>query len=175
MRRECPEWDMPPEWVTVERIGDLLDTDPAIQAILSSQAGVPGDAPANVGVIGEVVTLSGQISIPAFNLSQPYDTIMSLTPALPAGDWMLWSSAFWQRSYPGVYFRIISPPPGITTNLAGGFWGGTGPTSTIATGLAAHALRSSSVGLVFDVHVNPGAGVFAIGNFALTVTAQRIR
>lgn len=173
--RDCPEWDHPPEFVVVERIDEQLRTDPTIQGILNSALGVPGTAPVP-GQVGEVVTLTGQISIPAFGLSPPYDTILSLSPPLPAGDWFLWPSAIWQRVYPGVYWGIGgSLPAGFTGNLAGGFWGGNWPPAVTGVGAPSHALTTANTGLVFNVHINPGAGTFAIGNFALTVVGLRLR
>lgn len=175
MRRECPEWDVPPEWVTVARIGDLLDTDPEIQRILNSAAGVPGDAPANAGVIGEIQKLSGTVQIPAFSISPPYDTIVICNPSLPPGDWFLWSSATWQRAYPGVSFGLQPPPPGFTGSLAGGFWGGQYADATVAVGVPCHARTTLNSGLVFNLNINPGASTFTTGTLTLQVEAQRLR
>lgn len=171
--RDCPEWDEPPEFVVVERIDEQLRTDPAIQEILNSALGVPGTAPVP-GQVGEVLVLQASIQIPSFSLSPPYDTIVVLQPSLPAGDWMLWSSAWWQRSYPGLFYTL-PPPTGFSGSLQGGFFGATGPTSTLAVGNSCHARTTGGTGLVFNLNVNPGAGVFAAGNFTLQVQALRLR
>lgn len=170
----CPVWDQAPEAVQVQRVAALLENDPEISDVLNSRDGVTDGSVAAPGVIAQVLTLEGSVQVPAFSLSQPWDTICPTTPALPAGDWLLWASAVWQRAYPGVHFYLPATP-GITGNLAGGFWGGPTATSMVAAGVPGHGSRTGTIGLVFNVHVNPGAGTFTTAPFTMQVQALRLR
>lgn len=150
----------------------LLNHPDLVDTLNQVRMGVTDGTPALPGQVGQFISGSATLAVPALNPGATWTGTVSPLQ-IPPGDWMVFPDAYWDQWYPSVAFGM-SPPSGFTTGMLGGSWGSSDPNNRLAVGIPAHALISNPAHLIFNVALM-AAGATATGTYTQRVQAYRIR
>jgi hypothetical protein len=160
----------------VKEIECLLKTDPDLQAILNApRMGVTDGSNALPGQVGEFLSGQAVYQVPALGAGISWSGIGGPI-TLPAGDWMCSAYGYTGVPYEGVFIGMVTMPPGLSTDMAGGLSLTAGAVGTVVNGVPARALVTTPTLLPFTLSVlgAPSAASVA-GPFTIQVEAWRMR
>lgn len=153
-------------------VGDLLNNDPDLQAIIHGpRLGVVDGSAARSGEVGEWISGTQTVQIPSLALNAV--SAGPITPlVLPPGDWMAFADCRFEQFYPNVAFALAVP--GMSNDMAGGLWAGGAPEARMAIGIPGHARLAQPLLLAFAYRVQAG-GATPPGFFTMNAQAYRLR